>query len=238
MSAKGIPHTSSLGRRPKAITENKVRVNGKTVSSKTIVPLHQVKKIHGRPVYQTINFKGVPTNLLQGTSRFVGQIQQGSLTKLNSATLKLRVRVNSTGNDCVLEPSPFWFERIEIKAQNGSKTITKVFGDTIYHNLALIEGNKSYHILEKANIDPQTWGTITTVRANNYETDIYLPLIGSIFGFNEIYFENSIGDLNVEFYPVGAGSTTKTASSSVDLVDMDLICSSEILTSQDSQVHR
>ena len=238
MSAKGIPQTSALGRVPKVIAENKVRVNGKTVSSKTIVPLHQVRKIHGRPVYQTVNFKGVPTNLLQGTSRFVGQIQQGSLTKLNSATLRLKIRVNSTNSDCRLEPAPFWFDRIEIKAQNGSKTITKIYGDTNYFNLNIVDNDRAYLVKERALIDPTSMGAILQDRANNAELTVYIPLVGSVFGLNEIYYENSVGDLNVEFFPAGPSYVTTTSNSSVDVLDMDLICQSERLHINDVSVHR
>ena len=238
MSTKGIPHTSALGRKPKLITENKVRVNGKTISSKSIVPYHQVKQIHGRPVYQTIDFKGVPSNLLQSTSRFVGQIQQGSLTKINSATLRLRIRVNSTNSDCVLEPAPFWFDRIEIKAQNGSKMITKIYGDTNYFNLNIVDNDRAYTVKEKALLDPTSMGSIVVDRADQDELTIYLPLVGSVFGLNEIYFENSVGDLNVEFFPAGPTSVTQTAASSVDVLDMDLICQSEELHGHDVEIHR
>ena len=77
---------SSLLRVPKAIVTQKVLVNGKRNDVKSFAPLHQVQVRRGRNAYQTTSFKGVPANLFQGSSRFVGQIQQGSLPSIKSAT--------------------------------------------------------------------------------------------------------------------------------------------------------
>ena len=131
---------SSLNRVPKAIVTKKVMVDGKQSEVKSFTPLHQVQVHRGRSAYMTTSFKGVPANLFQGSSRFVGQIQQGSLPSIKSATLKVTVQV--VGGKAQLVEIADWFERIEIKAQNGSKLLTTLYSDTNYFNYNLIDSQK------------------------------------------------------------------------------------------------
>ena len=226
---------SSLNRVPKAIVTKKVVVDGKQSDVKSFTPLHQVQVHRGRTAYQTTSFKGVPSNLFQGSSRFVGQIQQGSLPFIKSATLKITVQVTAGGGSGTLVAVSDWFERIEVKAQNGSKLLTTLYSDTNLFNYNLIESQKLRKLKEVGLID-NDWNTEKKV-SSSQDVTVYLPLIGSIFGLSDMYFENSVGDLNLEFYPNSSGILRIQTGSSVSCSGMELICETEVLTAKDGELH-
>jgi len=225
---------SSLLRVSKAIVTQKVIVNGKRNDVKSFAPLHQVKVHRGRTAYQTTSFKGVPANLFQGSSRFVGQIQQGSLPSIKSATLKITVQV--VGGTGTLVEVADWFDRIEIKSQNGSKLLTTLYNDTNLFNYNLIESQKLRKLKEVGLVD-NDWSVISTLRSASDIVTVYLPLIGSVFGLSDFYFENSVGDLNLEFYPTPSGIIQSNDNATINCQGMELICETEILPPKDQETH-
>ena len=224
---------SSLNRVPKAIVTKKVVVDGKQSDVKSFTPLHQVQVHRGRTAYQTTSFKGVPSNLFQGSSRFVGQIQQGSLSFIKSATLKITVQLSAKS---VLSQVADWFERIEVKAQNGSKLLTTLFSDTNFFHYNLIDGQKLRKLKAIGLID-NDWTSIDVTRVAGEIVTVYLPLIGSVFGLSDMYFENSVGDMNIEFYPNPDGILTTNDVATVSCLGMDLIVEKEVLTAKDQETH-
>ena len=228
-----IHQESSLHRVPKAIVKQKVYVNGKRTDVKSFTPLHQVQVHRGRTAYQTTSFKGVPANLFQGSSRFVGQIQQGSLPSIKSATLKITVKV--IGGTGTLVEVADWFDRIEIKSQNGSKLLTTLYNDTNLFNYNLIEGQKLRKLKEVGLIN-NDWSLNSTSRSANDIVTVFLPLVGSVFGLSDLYFENSVGDLNIEFYPTN-GIIKTSDGATITCEGMDIISETEILPSKDQETH-
>ena len=102
---------SALLRIPKAIVSQKVVIDGKRTDVKSYTPLHQTQIRRGRIAYQTTSFKGVPQNLFTGNNRYVGQLQQGSLSSIKSVTLKVSVQVvRGTGR---LVEATDWFDRVK-----------------------------------------------------------------------------------------------------------------------------
>jgi hypothetical protein len=251
--SKSIHHESVLHRTPKAVVEQKVSVGGKVKSVKSFTPLHQTQIHRGRNTYETVSFKGVPSNLFNGGGRFVGQVQQGSLSTIKSATLKITIK--AMGGDCTLSvPSTHFFERIELKAQNGSKPIATLYSDTMYHAFNLIETDKleGGRISSLAGIgkdwksllpgrtytDSSTPSADDDVLWEGAEVTYYLPIIGSIFGLNDIYFANAKGDLNIEFFPASEGIIKANSTGTIACQNLELIAHSEILAPQDESIHR
>ena len=109
-----IDNESSLARVPKTIVSQKVYENGKRTEVKSFQPLHQSGVSRGRVAYQTTSFKGVPLNLFQGNNRFVGQLQQGGMSLLKSATLKVNFQITGpSGSTGVPKLASDMFERMK-----------------------------------------------------------------------------------------------------------------------------
>jgi hypothetical protein len=227
----------------------KVSVGGRVKKVNTYVPLHQTRVLGGHKSYHTTSFKGVPTNLFNGTGqRYVGQIQMGSIGLIKSATLKVNVSVGGSATDkLAFTDLPHWFDRIEIKAQNGSKHITTLHNDTMLYNFNLIDQSRLQQLLVNANMkgDNSTssaqWDPDDTEVTGTQKRTFYLPLIGSIFGHSPLYFGNSTGDLNIELHSSSGFVTpfTTTANNPTLSCDgIDLIIESESLALSDQIFHQ
>lgn len=120
----GISENSTL-RNPKVLLDRKVSTGRGTQSVKSAVPAHQATTHRHQNVFYTNTFKSVPTNLFRNNgSRYSGNIEQKSFTKLKSATLKITLTVQTAGDPVEsalkLAPVPYWFERIEVTAPSTS----------------------------------------------------------------------------------------------------------------------
>ena len=144
----GISQNSTLLRHPKVIVDRKVATaRGGLKAVKSAVPAHQATIHQHQNVYYTNTFKSVPTNLFRNNgSRYSGNIEQKSFSKLKSATLKITVTINGTGEEgeawCRLAPLPYWFDRIEIRTANGAKHLGIIRNDQLMFNLNLIDQPK------------------------------------------------------------------------------------------------
>ena len=136
-----INSESSLHRTPLAVVSTKAMVDGKRTDLKAYTPLHQVQVHRNRVSYNTQSFKGVPQNLFSSETRYVGQLQNGSMTHIKSATLKITV-----SNSHTAARVPFaacrWFKRIDVKAQNGSKLLASIYPESAFFNYNLIDNDK------------------------------------------------------------------------------------------------
>jgi hypothetical protein len=127
-----INQNSTLLRVPKVLVDRKVQTaRGGSSTVKSAVKSHQATTHHQQNVYYSQDFKGVPLNLFRNNgSRYSAQIEAKSFSKLKQATLKIvltSTQAPSVGG--ILTGLPQWFERIEIRTQNGSKHLTTIYGD-------------------------------------------------------------------------------------------------------------
>ena len=88
----GISENSTILRHPKVLVDRRVASSSGRGGSKTVksaVPAHQATVHKHQNVYYTNTFKSVPTNLFRNNgSRYSGNIEQKSFTKMKNATLK------------------------------------------------------------------------------------------------------------------------------------------------------
>jgi hypothetical protein len=249
MSTVTTNQSTAYNRVPKAVLSEKMSVGGRTKNVKTFVPLHQSKVIRGHKSFHTTSFKGVPQNLFNGTGqRYVGQIQMGSIGLIKSATLKIKMSVqgNAGVDEIKFNDVPHWFDRIEIKAQNGSKPITTLHNDTLLYNFNLVDQPRLRELLISANFQGDTssngnafWSQVTSVTSNGTKA-FYLPLLGSIFGHSPVYFGNSTGDMNIELFSSSGFATpySVTGNPTVTCDSIDLIIESETLSPEDQIFHQ
>ena len=94
----GLSQNSTLLRTPKVIVDRKVSTGRGTKTVKSTVPAYQATQHRHQNIFYTNTFKSVPTNLFRNNgSRYSGNIEQKSFTKLKSATLKITATVVATG---------------------------------------------------------------------------------------------------------------------------------------------
>ena len=251
MSISGIPSTSTLLRDPVAIVNRVVQAGRGTKTVKAAVPAHQAVKHHHTPVYYTNSFRSVPLNLFRNNgARFSGNIEHKSFSKIKSATLQITVTVTNAGNASWLPgegyghlaPVTHWFDRIEIRSNNGSNHVGILRNDQLAFNLNMIPSDKLVSVLDSANIQPD-WAAKGEYNEGDQIT-FYLPLVGSYLDINQ-YFANVQGDLVLDFVPAASivtreGHDLADANSDIVRVDcnsLDLIIETESLTREDEMAH-
>jgi hypothetical protein len=227
---------STLLRVPKILTDKKV-LSGRTVRKlKMAQKIHQLQEHKHQNVYHTNSFQGVPLNLFRNSgSRYSGHIEARSFSKMKSATLKITLNSPDPATDAgVLAAVPYWFERIEIRSQNGSKHVTTIYGDQMIFNLNLLDKNQLSSVLKNANMDSDWNSTKEFVgqRTKSY----FLPLVGTWFD-SDVYTQNLDGDIIVDFFPAGNIVKEANADLQIDCSAMSLIIQTENLTSEDEKSH-
>jgi hypothetical protein len=229
MSIQGIPSFSTLMREPKALVNRTVMSGRGTKSVKSAVPAHQVTIHNHQAVYYTNSFRSVPTNLFRNQgSRYSGNIEQKSFTKLKSATLKITVTL--TGANTAwgrLAPVSHWFERIEVRSNNGSNHVGIIRSDQLAFNLNLLSNDKLKSVLDNANMQPD-WTPKEEWVAGDVLT-FFLPLVGSYLDIDQ-YFANVQGDIVLDFVP--ANTVVSAGTCGVDCTSMDIIIETENLISR------
>ena len=144
----GISQHSTLLRHPIVLVDRKVATARGSKTVKSAVPSHQATVHQHQPVYYTSTFKSVPTNLFRNNgSRYCGNIEQKSFTKMKCATLKITVTIGegvggSSTAFCKLTPAPYFFERIEFRSASGSKHPGIIRDEQLVFNLNLIDEAK------------------------------------------------------------------------------------------------
>ena len=120
---QGIHPHSTILRTQKVLQERTVQTQRGTKKVKSSLPEHQATTHVHQNVYYTNDFKSVPTNLFRNSgSRYCGNIEQKAFSKMKSASLKIVLNITGSANTyCRLAPVPYFFDRIEIRTQNGSK---------------------------------------------------------------------------------------------------------------------
>ena len=179
----GIHANSTLLRQPKVLTERLVSTSrGGSKKVKAAQSAHQATTHHHQNTFFSQDFNGVPLNLFRNNgSRYSAHIEAKAFSKLKSATLKITISTNRFDDDtaAVLAPLPHWFERIEIRTQNGSKHLATIYGDALMFNLNLIDTNQLPPVMKGANI-AKDWSSTVEVNGNS-TVSYYLPLVGTWF---------------------------------------------------------
>jgi hypothetical protein len=196
MSLTTISADSTINREPKVLVDKRVDQGGRARTVKAAVPAHQVVMHRHQPVFYTQEFRSVPLNLFRNSgSRYSGNIEQKSFSKMKTATL--RVNVSLTGGDATsrveLAPVCYWWDRIEIRSANGSSHLGTIHNDQLAFNLNLVPQDRlNGGVMESANLGDD-FKEGQEYRYQETRT-FYIPLTGTFFD-SEKYFANIQGDL-------------------------------------------
>ena len=212
MSVANINANSSLG----AHDHRVVRKGKHTVITKR----HMITKRKSVPAYSTQS-DTLPTALFQtsGKGRFV--LEAGCAHRIREMTLAINVTV--TGGAARLAALPFWFDRIEFRADGGSNLISTIYGDVLFASLASIEDERLPEVLKGCNMS-MDWKPLPSY-AQNTNITFHLPLVGSWVDAGNINWQHQRGDMHIEFHaepPVVSGTGVVTLNS------FDLVLSSQI----------
>jgi hypothetical protein len=235
----GLHNESTLLRQPKVLVDTKVSApGGRTKTIKAAVPSHQVTQHKHQQAYYTNSFKSVPSNLFRNNgSRYSGEIESKAFTKMKSVTLKITVTVTGDSlSSCQFAPVPYWFDRIEIRTQNGSKHLGILRNDQMMFNLNMIDQDKLPGVLDSANLD-SNWNPKWKFHVAGDQVTYYLPLIGSYLG-NDQYWSDTQGDYILDFVPSSSIIVEGEGIGNVDCNDLSLIIETENLALSDEQSHQ
>jgi hypothetical protein len=234
MSIQGIPTSSTLMREPKALVNRTVMHGRGTKSVKSAQPTHQVTVHNHQAVYYTNSFRSVPTNLFRNQgARYSGNIEQKSFTKLKSATLKISVTLTGDANQWGrLAPITHWFDRIEVRSNNGSNHLGIIRNDQLAFNLNMLSNDKLKSVLANGNMKPDFSPQEEWVAGDTLT--FFLPLIGSYLDINQ-YFADVQGDIVLDFVP--ATSIVSSGSATID-VDCNSNVETENLSNEDEKAHQ
>jgi hypothetical protein len=243
MSLKGIPQSSTLNRDAKALVNRTVQSGRGTKTVKSARPMHQIVEHNHQPVYYTNSFRSVPLNLFRNSgARYSGNIEQKSFTKMKSATLKITVTVRNTQvnteNCYSLTPVTHWFDRIEVRSNNGSNHLGIMRSDQLAFNLNMLPNDKLPSVLKNCNLSLDSWTTPNnTSLEKDTQATFFLPLVGSYLDINQ-YFANIQGDIVLDFVPSNnIISDNDISGGSIDCDSMELIIETENLTNEDEKAH-
>lgn len=230
MSTIGIPQNSTLNRVPKALVERKVRQDNKIKNVKLAKPIHQIQTFSHVDITYTQMMKAVPTNLFRNSgAKFSATLEQKSFYKLEDLVLKVQVTVQ--GADARLVGLPHWFNRIEIRAQNGSKHLNIIYADNLMFAFNMLDDNQLPYVKKLANMD-DNWDPLPSITAGSTKT-FYLPLLGSWIDTADLFFKNIEGDLIFDFYP--ESDIRMSGTGTIDVNTMEFLVSTEQLTDEDAK---
>lgn len=132
-----VTATSHLATRPMIGASRKTMdPRGRTRTTKSLVDVtSSVQRFHCN-IYHEAQFSLPPSTLFTSGQSYRGRIEQGSLSKIKSACLKITVTVSS--NTAQLVGTTNWFDRIEWWGSNGSKHLSTIYSQNLMFNLQLL----------------------------------------------------------------------------------------------------
>ena len=247
MSTPQIASTSHLNSKPKAITQQKFRDGKGRVRSRPVVTpldnLHQVDKL--ATVY-TQSVKAVPHNLFRNNgAKFSATLEQKAFYLLDNLTLKITLSVDPTvihnltkggglidglnqpTNGIWLYHPSMWFNRIEMRGNNGSENLTILHDDNMFFNLASLDNLEGENMgdgmgltysvptADQENQLQMGYKVIDSMSRisklstylpywhfnNSNEISIYYPFIGSWLESADLWWKSVDGDLIFDFFP-------------------------------------
>ena len=206
----------------KAIVQQKVVENGRTVTKNLLKPFHQVsnRKLFHLNTIETISLNDWPSNTtLNSNSRIRTMIPRGSFPGGHCSHLSLRFDVTMNGASATLTDVFHWFSKIEIRAGGTSELLQTLYNDTmLFQYLLNVNEQQLKHSAETLCMDRKfVVGGRSTAMAQNETRTFYLPLVNSIFS-SDLEYDKLDQDIIMEFTvssgsPVisGAGSITCSA---------------------------
>lgn len=216
-----VSASSSFNRHPYSIVS--------TPRGKFAVPASQVQQFFHMNVNTTQSFKAVPAALLNNRGQFSGDIDTGAFGLIKQAYLAISISI--AGGAARLAGTPYWFESIEVKSENGGKSLTTIYSDSLYTRLGMYSESQLSGLLKAMNFQedfhPQdSW-------PDGYSGTFYLPLDVSVL--NELYMKNIRQTIRLVLQPVG--DIRVSGSGTVSCTDISIVFVTDHLTPEDEQTH-
>ena len=234
MSNSNIPSSSTLNKIPKVLVDRKMKDrNGKVVTAKATVPVHQMANLDHTETVYTQSMKGVPANLFRNSgAKFSATLEQKAFAKLLSATVKINVSHTSDVIFGCFSPT-YWFHRIEFRSADGSKHLNMLYDDNIHFALCTSEDSVYKSTKKLLNYPSDTLYNIILSQSDT----VYIPLLGSWLESADLWFRNIQGDIVVDFYPrsqIYPG--VYNSKMDVSVQSMDFVIQTEELSEQELQL--
>jgi hypothetical protein len=242
MSSQGVPASSTLTRTPKVMVDRNIRDNnGKVKKTKTTLPAHQMGECRHTDTVYTQTVKGVPANLFRNAgAKFSATLEQKAFTKLESMCLKVNVSLtggtaNATVNLCI---PTYWFDRYEIRANNGSKHLNIVYNDNAHLALATLDPVtlENYARLMGMSVANNVFTVGTEVlldASGDANVEVFIPMVGSWIDSGDLFWKGVDGDLIIDFFPNGNIRGTQGNTYQVDCSGIEFVIQTEQLTDDD-----
>jgi hypothetical protein len=149
------------------------------------------------------------------------------LTKIQGGTLRFNITISGAVARLV---SPVWFfDRITIFGQGGSKELSTIYDINLFHGLQNM--GKDYRRAAGLN---ETWCSDDLILADGQTKELYLPIASQLL--SEIYMEELKSDLVLHLHP--HGNVLASGTGTIVVNSMSFITNTVFLTEQDALVHR
>jgi hypothetical protein len=224
-----INNKTSMSHQMKAVTQQKVVENGRTITKNVVKPFHQSqRKNYHLPTIQTIPLNDWPSNTtLASNTRIRTQIPRGSFPKGHCTHLTLRFDATMNGSSGSVTDIFHWFSKLEIRAGGSSELLATYYNDTMLFNY-LLQVNKDQftHSADTLAFDRKVLlGGRTDAMSSGQTKTFYLPLVNSIFSA-DLEWDKIDQDIILEFTvssgsPVISGSGTITCNAFVVIESRD-----------------
>jgi hypothetical protein len=237
-----IPSSSTLTRNPKVVIQRTIRdAMGKLTKAKTTVPANQLGECRHTDTIYSQSVKGVPANLFRnGGAKFSATLEQKAFSKLESMCVKVNLALtggtaNALVNLCI--PN-YWFDRYEIRANNGSKHLNIVYNDNAHLALAAVDTVtlENYARLMGMAVSDNVFTAGTAVQldgSGNGTAEVFIPLLGSWIDNGDMFFKGVNGDIIFDFYPNANIRGTQGDAYQVDCSAIEFVVQTEQLTDED-----
>ena len=160
---------------------------------------YQVPSIHTQEFVQPQTT--VLSNAFVNPTQFEFHWPRRGARRLKNAAIRLRVQETGGSAAVVVNPTPFWFQRIEVRTKGGSNLVQTLYPWSIWYATAFIPVSR-WTTLAPLMASSASWGNGNSLAASTTR-EYYLPLLGSFFD-SEIDLEAFNDDVVVRCYTQSA----------------------------------
>lgn len=185
------------------------------------------------PSVMTIVASDAPTNLFRNNgAKYRFQLNRGVFTSAHNLVLRFGITINTAA--CVIVPTPFWFDRIDVRLNSDNTTLATSYSDTLMFNiLSRASYAQATSLFRNLNIgdgaNGPRLGLTNSLAVGTYYFE--LPLTSSFFSNADFLFSRSEQDLILELTP--SSGIISSGAGSVDLSSLSLIVETAIRPQQE-----
>ena len=202
-------------------SDKQVRKDGKTVSVRSKMPVHQAKQTYSLPSYTKYICSDAPTNLLRNNSaKYRYTIPKNSVHNLAHLSFQMTIKQTASAS-CRVVPAWNWFEKIEFRL-NGGDILSTIYPQSNF--MSLFSAVRESHLPYLArnvwfdDTPKSRYGVRRDVLPQDRIITVQLPITGAFFNTSDFIYANSQQDIIVEFTP--ASSIVAETLSGTPVIDL------------------